>query len=250
NQAHAWTEIYIDSVGWVPVEMTPGNKTGIDRLEIQQESDSITIRMNDGRTADLITLERSDYQDSSKDDRQSGLSGSGMQNTENQNTESQDTENQNTENQESQNTENQNTENQNTENSMQDGSKTGKQNQKESRLKVILIVVAIIILLLAAGIWYYLREIEGKRKKGTHSYKRIIRWNSGQIYRILRRNGIVNAKVQSDRTFREQLLNYEGWSTEEKERYLQILEVAAYSHKKLTREDVQFVQKLYRKLKE
>lgn len=75
NQAHAWTEIYIDSVGWVPVEMTPGNKTGIDRLEIQQESDSITIRMNDGRTADLITLERSDYQDSSKDDSQSDLSG-------------------------------------------------------------------------------------------------------------------------------------------------------------------------------
>ena len=86
NQAHAWTEIYIDSVGWVPVEMTPGNKTGIDRLEIQQESDSITIRMNDGRTAELITLERSDYQDSSKDDNQSDLSGSGMQNTENQNT--------------------------------------------------------------------------------------------------------------------------------------------------------------------
>lgn len=86
NQAHAWTEIYIDSVGWVPVEMTPGNKTGIDRLEIQQESDSITIRMNDGRTADLITLERSDYQDSSKDDSQSDLSGSGMPNTENQNT--------------------------------------------------------------------------------------------------------------------------------------------------------------------
>ena len=69
-------------------------------------------------------------------------------------------------------------------------------------------------------------------------------------YRILRRKGIVNAKVQSDRTFREQLLNYGGWSMEEKERYLQILEVAAYSHKKLTREDVQFVQKLYRKLKE
>lgn len=42
--------------------------------------------MNDGRTADLITLERSDYQDSSKDDSQSDLSGSGMQNTENQNT--------------------------------------------------------------------------------------------------------------------------------------------------------------------
>ena len=103
---------------------------------------------------------------------------------------------------------------------------------------------------LAAGIWYYLREIEGKRKKGTHSYKHIIRWNSNQIYRILRRKGIVNAKVQSDRTFREQLLNYGGWSMEEKERYLQILEVAAYSHKKLTREDVQFVQKLYRKLKE
>ena len=251
NQAHAWTEIYIDSVGWVPVEMTPGNKTGIDRLEIQQESDSITIRMNDGRTADLITLERSDYQDSSKDDSQSGLSGSGMQNTENQNTESQDTENQNTENQ---NTELQSTEMQNTEDSMQGSSKTenaGSQNLKSGHSKnIFILVVVIIILLLAAGIWYYLREIEGKRKKGTHSYKRIIRWNSGQIYRILRRKGIVNAKVQSDRTFREQLLNYEGWSTEEKERYLQILEVAAYSHKKLTREDVQFVQKLYRKLKE
>ena len=133
---------------------------------------------------------------------------------------------------------------------MQDGNKAGKQNQKGSRLKVILLVVVIIILLLTAGIWYYLREIEGKRKKGTHSYKHIIRWNSNQIYRILRRKGIVNAKVQSDRTFREQLLNYGGWSMEEKERYLQILEVAAYSHKKLTREDVQFVQKLYRKLKE
>ena len=105
---------------------------------------------------------------------------------------------------------------------MQDGNKAGKQNQKGSRLKVILIAVVIIILLLAAGIWYYLREIEGKRKKGTHSYKRIIRWNSNQIYRILRRKGIVNAKVQSDRAFREQLLNYWGWS----------------------------IQKLYRKLKE
>ena len=109
---------------------------------------------------------------------------------------------------------------------MQDGNKAGKQNQKGSRLKVILIVVVIIILLLAAGIWYYLREIEGKRKKGTHSYKRIIRWNSNQIYRILRRKGIVNAKVQSDRTFRKQLLNYGGWSIEEKERYLQILSMA------------------------
>lgn len=252
NQAHAWTEIYIDSVGWVPVEMTPGNKTGIDRLEIQQESDSITIRMNDGRTADLITLERSDYQDSSKDDNQSDLSGSGMQNTENQNTKNQNTESQDTENPDTENpdTENQGTENRNTENSMQDGNKAGKQNQKGSRLKVILIAVVIIILLFAAGIWYYLRAIEGKRKKGTHSYKRIIRWNSNQIYRILRRKGIVNAKVQSDRIFREQLLNYGGWSMEEKERYLQILEVAAYSHKKLNREDVQFVQKLYRKLKE
>ena len=43
---------------------------------------------------------------------------------------------------------------------------------------------------------------------------------------------------------------YNPTGQEEKERYLQILEVAAYSHKKLTREDVQFVQKLYRKLKE
>ena len=175
-----------------------------------------------------------------------------MQNTENQNTKNQNTESQDTENPDTENpdTENQGTENRNTQNSMQDGNKAGKQNQKGSRLKVILIVVVIIILLLAAGIWYYLREIEGKRKKGTHSYKRIIRWNSNQIYRILRRKGIVNAKVQSDRTFREQLLNYGGWSMEEKERYLQILEVAAYSHKKFTREDVQFVQKLYRKLKE
>ena len=208
--------------------------------------------MNDGRTADLITLERSDYQDSSKDDNQSDLSGSGMQNTENQNTKNQNTESQDTENPDTENpdTENQGTENRNTENSMQDGNKAGKQNQKGSRLKVILIAVVIIILLFAAGIWYYLRAIEGKRKKGTHSYKRIIRWNSNQIYRILRRKGIVNAKVQSDRIFREQLLNYGGWSMEEKERYLQILEVAAYSHKKLNREDVQFVQKLYRKLKE
>lgn len=255
NQAHAWTEIYIDSVGWVPVEMTPGNKTGIDRLDIQQDSDSTTIRMNDGRKSDLITLMRSDYQDSSKDDSQSDLSGSEMQNTENQNTESQDTESQNTENQntENQNTELQSTEMQNTEDSMHGSSKienAGTQNLKSGHSKNIFILVVLIVLLLAAGIWYFFRQLEWKRSIGTRNYRYSIRWNSGQIYRILRRKGIVNAKAKSDRAFREQLLNYEGWSMEEKERYLQILEVAAYSHKKLTREDVQFVQKLYRKLKE
>lgn len=254
NQAHAWTEIYIDNIGWVPVEMTPGNKTGIDRLDIQQEDDSITIRMNDGRMADLATLMRSDYGNSAKDSSREDISGSEKSNTENQNTENRDTENQDTEkhNTEKQNTGNQSTEIQNTENSMQDVSETGntgKQNQKGSHSKVILIFGAMIVLLLAAGIGYYLRQLEWKRSIGMHNYRRSIRWNSNQIYRILRRQGIVSAKAKSDRAFREQLLNYDGWSMEEKEHYLQILEVAAYSHKKLTREDVQFVQKLYRKLK-
>ena len=255
NQAHAWTEIYIDNIGWVPVEMTPGNKTGIDRLDIQQEDDSITIRMNDGRMADLTTLMRSDYGNSAKNSSRENISDSKMPNTENQNTENRDTENQDTEKQntEKQNTENQSTEIQNTENSMQSGSETGnteKQNQTGRHSKVILIFCAVIVLLLAAGIGYYLRQLEWKRSIGMHNYRRSIRWNSNRIYRILRRKGIVNAKAQSDRIFREQLLNYEGWSMEEKERYLQILEVAVYSHKKLTREDMQFVQKLYRKLKE
>ncbi len=255
NQAHAWTEIYIDNIGWVPVEMTPGNKTGIDRLDIQQEDESITIRMNDGRMADLVTLMQSDYQNSIPGSSQQSTSDSEKSNTENQNTGNRDTENQDTENQntEKQNTENQSTEIQNTENSMQDSSETGntgKQNQKGSHSKVILIFGAMIVLLLAAGIGYYLRQLEWKRSIEMHNYRRSIRWNSNQIYRILRRKGIVNAKAKSDRAFREQLLNYDGWSMEEKEHYLQILEVAAYSHKKLTREDVQFVQKLYRKLKE
>ncbi len=240
NQAHAWTEIYIDNIGWVPVEMTPGNKTGIDRLDIQQEDDSITIRMNDGRMADLATLMRSDYQNSIPDSSRQSNSDSEMPNTENQNTENQNTEKRDTENQD---TENQSTEILNTENTMQSSNtgNAGKQNLKSGHAKSILILVVLIVLLLAAGIWYYLRQLEWKRSIGTRNYRYSIRWNSGQIYRILRRKGIVNAKAKSDRAFREQLLNYEGWSMEEKERYLQILEVAAYSHKKLTREDVQFV---------
>ncbi len=88
-----------------------------------------------------------------------------MPNTENQNTKNQNTESQDTENPD---TEIRARKTGRRENSMQDGNKAGKQNQKGSRLKVILIAVVIIILLLQQeDFWDYLRAIEGKRKKGN-----------------------------------------------------------------------------------
>ncbi len=39
RNAHAWTEVYLDGIGWVPFEMTPGYGTNVEELPTSQEAE-------------------------------------------------------------------------------------------------------------------------------------------------------------------------------------------------------------------
>lgn len=43
NSAHAWTEIYLDNIGWFPVEMTTGYNDRTDELSLGEDSDYFSV---------------------------------------------------------------------------------------------------------------------------------------------------------------------------------------------------------------
>lgn len=63
HQAHAWTEIYLDGVGWIPVEMTPGFYDSSSLNELPEESEMLSDSMDYSETADETDLSETESED-------------------------------------------------------------------------------------------------------------------------------------------------------------------------------------------
>jgi hypothetical protein len=55
SRAHAWAEIYIDGLGWIPFEFTPGYDEGIISAETSSSDQSVNIVINETVVTETVT---------------------------------------------------------------------------------------------------------------------------------------------------------------------------------------------------
>ncbi|MDE7434651.1 MAG: DUF3488 and transglutaminase-like domain-containing protein [Lachnospiraceae bacterium] len=226
NRAHAWAEVYMDGVGWVPVEMTPGGNAGNGELQMTRVGNTLQIREGDGATGSARVLYGDQPEDQENSESTAVQPDTQMQETERENpTETE-----------------------------QEQSPTGigqpdHDGSDDKGYAFLWIPIVVAILLAAAAIvLVYRRRVLPGRKISYASPGRAVEQLSGQIYRLLRQEGFIRGKVDSDAEFRRQLLEQTVIGKEEIIRYLDILEKAAYSRQEITASDVEFCRQFYRRL--
>lgn len=250
SRAHAWAEIYLEGVGWVPVEMTPGSYPGMAELTLEEEDGSLTIHSiresGNGTVSDtaLVTLTEDGAASPAEepeegDAQQTDVSGEGME---------ADPEDDAPEN-------------------GAEGTEAGADGEKErneaqgqqegngrltdqGRMGILLTVLAIAAAGIAAAAGIYRRRASGAGySAGSGSPGQQVHQLSGQIYRLMRRRGILKGKIHSDEEFRRQMTEQQVIGQEDTQRYLAIIEKAAYSRAEVTAEDAEFCRQLCRRLK-
>lgn len=229
NRAHAWAEVYMDGVGWVPVEMTPGGNAGNGELQMIRQGNTLQIRESDGVTDSARVL----YSDQPEDQENSESTAAAEPDTQVLEPESEtQTESEQTHDEE-------------------DAKQTDRDDLHgdSGQLWPWLVAAAAVLVLAAAGVLVYRRRVLQGRRISYASPGHAVEHLSGQIYRLLRREGFIRGKIDSDEEFRRQLLEQTVIEKEEIIRYLDIIERAAYSRQKITASEADFCQQFYRRLK-
>ncbi len=240
--AHAWVEVYLDNIGWVDIEVTPGSS-----LENLPTQDDIN------RWEYISQANRDKYnppEESESEDTQE------VQDT--QDTEDKQNPSQNTESQESQ-TQQENTQSESetdkTQNPGGNGSQGGQaiNNQTWKVLGLIGIVTTIVLVILMGakyGLDYYeeLLQEEVNAQKTRRAVKRINR----RMYRTLR---LRNPRLWlfgklSDVAYEKALIEcYAEIPAEDWKQFMDIVKRNHYSHETISVEEMLYVYECYKKVK-
>lgn len=229
NRAHAWAEVYMDGVGWIPVEMTPGNSDSA-QLKLIKQGYTLQIREGDGIQGSARVL----YSDQPEDNESSESTETARPDTQMQETERQTQTEAETE-------------------QPQERQESGKPDPgDDSGKNMILWLAAAAVLLgaVAAAVFVYRRIVLAGRRISYASPGRAVEHLSGEIYRLLRRQGFIHGKIGSDAEFRRQLLEQSVIEQAEIIRYLEIIEKAAYSRQEITAVEAEFCRRFCRRLRE
>ena len=113
-----------------------------------------------------------------------------------------------------------------------------------------LAVAAVLLAAVAAAVFVYRRIVLAGRRISYASPGRAVEHLSGEIYRLLRRQGFIHGKIGSDAEFRRQLLEQSVIEQAEIIRYLEIIEKAAYSRQEITAVEAEFCRRFCRRLRE
>jgi transglutaminase-like putative cysteine protease len=244
--AHAWAEIYLDDIGWVPVEMTPGFSYGVtsDFLASQQPE---FAGKEDTEAADT---ENADAEDANAE----------ITDTEDVNTENPDMDNVDTESTdavtENTDTEIANTEGTDSENKPQINSESSDQ---PFPWKIILRVAAMLSAaagLIAFSIWfvrkkrYEYRQVlirDMRRKRNAKAIRRI----NQRIYRRLRRKCLYTGNKLRDADYEELLIKtYPDISAGDWKQYMTIAKKAAFSNETMEDAEAEFCYRIYCSLRD
>lgn len=232
--AHAWVEIYMDGIGWVPYEMTPGY-TGLNNsVPTNGKRDEELKKRHDERKKELESQQAAEQPSQITESSQQAT----QQNT--QTTQIKET--------------------QSTQTNPQTGTK-----QDNGFIKIILIIVLIVLLL---GLLFYggyrfaasyrkrlLQELQAKRNR--NAVRRINR----RIYRGLMKGRPMNmANVTrsgrfelhmgplTDAEYADKLMKeYSNITEADWKQYMEIVKKCAFSHEMITDEEAAFCYRIYEK---
>lgn len=238
SDGHAWVEIYLDNIGWFPVEMTSGHggvpDIGFDNFDLSIENDPNTNQ------DDIDTLEdnKPDTTDSTTENNtsestQMTTATEQLQSTEITGNEIVDNEGLSTESQ----------------SSLEEISDASKKNnaRKNNVIKNILLVFAI---LSGLGFCFYLnRRNKHSRKKvdryvGQDNRKALELINENLLRRIKRKNYLLSNNF-SDDEFRKMLIkDLVTVDKSQVDQYIQIMQKAKFSNHDISKEEVEFCIKL------
>ena len=229
NQAHAWTEIYLDGLGWFPVEVTKGYQTSTsDTPPVTETTKENTLNSDEtgeseeDTTAPDLTI--GDATGASEDDTQ----GSGGE-----------------------------------ENSEIQGTTQGGNNEpvggmdpeklKEIVRRVVLAVSSLLLTMVTIVIVIKLRHEyrdELRRLIRRQKTSLAIRLMNRRIYRKLRMTGkIIRFNLRDDSYGEILKKNYTEIPAEEWERYMELVKAASFSKREFSDEEVKFCYEIYRKVK-
>lgn len=246
SRAHAWAEIYLEGVGWVPVEMTPGSYSGMAELRLEKDGDRLRIlavKESESGTSSataLFTLTGN-----------GGYSGDDVPHTDMPgNVEEESTERTPEDNGAEADGKGTEADGEGTEAGDEDERQNGQDTASGQEGILLPLLVMGILLAAAAAVLTYRHKVwlPGHRA-GGRSPGDSVQQLSGQIYRLLRRHGLLKGKIHSDEEFRRQMMEQQVIGREDVQRYLAIIEKAAYSRQEITAEEAEFCRQLCRRLK-
>ncbi len=217
SQAHAWVEIYLDGLGWFPVEVTKGYRSS---APITPPDDETTQAET---TAPDLTIEDDKTEPPEEDTQEYSEDGtSDIQNT------TQDG----------------------------NGGHAGGMDPEKLKMIIrrgLLIVGPVLLTMVAVVIVLKLkREYRDELRRLIHRQKTslAIRMMNRRIYRKLRMTGKIIRLNLRDDSYEEILKkNYSDIPAKEWERYMELVKAASFSKREFSDEEVKFCYEIYRKVK-
>lgn len=257
SDAHAWVEIYLYGIGWVPVEMTEGTEESAAGNEqyldgLLRDTD-ISGAQLPGAEKDIQAMENSG-DDGNPEEMQSPEEAEEPEADLGQNAaeESDGAEETPAAHGDAGNVTSGQKE------AAGNGVGTGKGNGNgktdERRREWYFAAFILLCLILGGGGGFIVRKKFRIRKEKEplrqQNYRRAVRVLSSRIYRTLHRRGMIRGKVTDDRTFREAAMaKLSGVKKEELEHFFALAEQAAFGNGEITFEDVRFCYDFYQNLK-
>lgn len=233
SSAHAWAEIYLNQIGWIPIDVTPGQSG--------DESAQNTADQENGAESDEAQAEQDDTH---ADETQSDTD---ADDTDTDDTDTDDTDTDDT------NTDDTSTDDTKAESGTQ-GQAHGSKSidwkgllSKAAAAAGILIVFWLSCLAVRLAVCRYQDVLKNELKNGR--YRRAVFRINRRIYRKLLLHGKIRHQNMTDadygRLLEKSFTKIEGadWR-----RYMQIVKEAAFSRNELQREDAYFCYKIYKKL--
>lgn len=268
DAAHAWVEVFIEHVGWVPVEMTEGSAyemSGSEKYDTEyyedlwqsggnmenalpvssqteqsEENKEGGQEMPDGTEPDGETQEKPEEEDQ--------VSIDGEEETQGKSEESEAAAGEEKELSES----GQKT----SEDHMQNGAdgKNGEGSDNESGRKTGRLLVFSVVFLIAGGvgIFIYTKALRSRKEAVRQKDPRkAIAKITADLNRMLQKRGVLKLKGLDDKGYRQALVNgLPMIPKEELDAYFLVLERTAYSNEPLGEEDVLCCYRVYKKIKE
>ena len=217
--AHAWVEIYLENIGWVPVEMTPAIRMTVQSCRRLQ---NCAIRGNSGMKSTKMRRSRIRRRKC----RRKNESPSETQMETQQKTESQMTEKE-------------------TKRPVKNNEKKNNRRNLQVFSAVSLTLLAVVLMLVLVTKWLRIyREqllMELRNRQNRHAVYRINR----RIYRGLHQRSF---GMKTDADYLEKLMTtYPSVPAEDWKKYLCIVQKAFFSEEEISQEEARFCYRLYRK---
>lgn len=221
DKAHAWVEIYLNGVGWVPVEVTKGYTSS--SINIDDDNDEPDYMQDDDDLTEEITT-KNDIEDDEPQEQESKNSSEG-----------------------------------NEDDDVQLGiasssGGTGGSGGNIFKVLKVLLIVAVILAVMALIVWGFLRVKADYRNKLLRQMRgkktlRAIKTMNRRIYRKLRTSGKVFKSSLTDGAYEEILKKtYVDIPAEEWQHYMTIVKAAEFSRREFSVDEMEFCYGIYRRV--